>query len=129
MTARSADTAEVSAAYQHCEQVTRTQARNFSYGIRLLPAAKRRALSAVYAFARRVDDIGDGTLPAAEKLAALGEARDAVAALDRDHAPADDQVLVALADAASRFAIPLPAFGELIDGCRGRRAGHQLHDI
>ncbi len=117
MTARSADTAEVSAAYQHCEQVTRTQARNFSYGIRLLPAAKRRALSAVYAFARRVDDIGDGTLPAAEKLTALGGAREAVAALDRDSAPADDQVLVALADAASRFAIPLPAFGELIDGC------------
>jgi phytoene synthase len=117
MTARSAETDEVRAAYQHCEQVTRTQARNFSYGIRLLPAAKRRALSAVYAFARRVDDIGDGTLPAAEKLAALGEARDAVAALDRDRAPADDQVLVALADAAGRFAIPLPAFGELIDGC------------
>ena len=56
---------EVRSAYQHCEQVTRTQARNFSYGIRLLPAVKRRALSAVYAFARRVDDIGDGTLPAA----------------------------------------------------------------
>ena len=53
-------TAEVSAAYQHCEQVTRTQARNFSYGIRLLPGDKRRALSAVYAFARRIDDIGDG---------------------------------------------------------------------
>jgi phytoene synthase len=117
MTTRSGQASQVTAAYQHCEQVTRTQARNFSYGIRLLPAAKRRALSAVYAFARRVDDIGDGTLPAAEKLTALGQAREAVAALDRGSAPADDQVLVALADAASRFAIPLPAFGELIDGC------------
>ena len=29
--------AEVREAYQHCEQVTRTQARTFSYGIRLLP--------------------------------------------------------------------------------------------
>jgi 15-cis-phytoene synthase len=130
MTARSADTAQVSAAYQHCEQVTRTQARNFSYGIRLLPAAKRRALSAVYAFARRVDDIGDGTLPAAEKLTALAGAREAVAALDRDSAPADDQVLVALADAASRFAIPLPAFGELIDGCEAdvRGTGYATFD-
>ena len=42
-------------AYRHCENVVRSQARNFSYGIRLLPAPKRRALSAVYAFARRID--------------------------------------------------------------------------
>src|SRR6266704_1094744 len=117
---------EVRAAYQRCELITKSQARNFSYGIRLLPADKRRALSAVYAFARRVDDIGDGSLPAAEKLAALAEARAAVAALDRSGAPGDDQVLTALADAARRFAIPLGAFGELIDGCAAdaRRPTH-----
>jgi phytoene synthase len=109
---------EVRSAYQHCEQITRTQARNFSYGIRLLPADKRRALSAVYAFARRVDDIGDGSLPAAEKLTALTEARSRVAALAGPAAGLDgDPVLVALADAATRFALPLGAFGELIDGC------------
>jgi 15-cis-phytoene synthase len=109
---------EVRAAYQHCEQVTRTQARNFSYGIRLLPGGKRRALSAVYAFARRVDDIGDGTLPAADKLAALQGARAAVAGLEADPAAAgDDRVLIALGDAARRYPIPLAAFGELIDGC------------
>jgi len=109
---------EVSAAYRHCEQVTRTQARNFSYGIRLLPAAKRRALSAVYAFARRIDDIGDGSLPAADKLEALAAARAQVTSLAGQAAagPADP-VLVALADAARRFEIPLAAFGELIDGC------------
>jgi phytoene synthase len=119
MTAQAPAAAEVSAAYRHCEQVTRTQARNFSYGIRLLPGDKRRALSAVYALARRVDDIGDGTLPAADKLAALADARRQVAAVgDRGAAAAGgDQVLLALADAAGRFAIPLGAFGELIDGC------------
>jgi 15-cis-phytoene synthase len=110
---------DVRAAYRHCEQVTRTQARNFSYGIRLLPAGKRRALSAVYAFARRVDDIGDGTMPEADKLTALAEARAAVAALEREgaDAAAGDPVLVALADAAARYPVPLAAFGELIDGC------------
>jgi phytoene synthase len=101
--------------------VTRTQARNFSYGIALLPGGKRRALSAVYAFARRVDDIGDGTLPAADKLAALEDARAAVAALEGASgsagAAAGDPVLIALADAARRYPIPLGAFGELIDGC------------
>jgi len=119
MTALAVDDTDVRAAYRHCEQVTRTQARNFSYGIRLLPAPKRRALSAVYAFARRVDDIGDGTLPADEKLAALGEARAAVAAIDETgaDAAAGDQVLVALADSARRYPIPLAAFGELIEGC------------
>ncbi|PRX45911.1 farnesyl-diphosphate farnesyltransferase [Prauserella shujinwangii] len=102
-------------AYAECERITREQARNFSYGIRLLPPPKRRALSAVYAFARRVDDIGDGDLPRAEKLAALDEARTRLHSLD----PAsDDPVLAGLADAAERFGLPLGAFDELIDGCR-----------
>ena len=66
---------DVRAAYRECERITRQQAKNFSYGIALLPGDKRRALSAVYAFARRVDDIGDGSLPAEQKIAALDRAR------------------------------------------------------
>ena len=125
---------DVSAAYRHCEEITRSQARNFSYGIRLLPPPKRRALSAVYAFARRIDDIGDGSLPSDEKLAALGQARAEVTKLaEETQSPAgrgpgqddavlqdpvqQDPVLIALADAGRRFPIPLAAFGELIDGC------------
>jgi phytoene synthase len=105
--------ADIEAAYRECEQITWSQARNFAYGIRLLPAAKRHALSAVYAFARRVDDIGDGTLPASEKLARLEQARGEVEMLSND----DDLVIVALADVAKRFPVPMAAFGELIDGC------------
>jgi phytoene synthase len=130
---------DVPAAYRHCEEVTRSQARNFSYGIRLLPPPKRRALSAVYAFARHIDDIGDGDLPADQKLAALGQARAEVTKLaEETQSPAGrgpgqddavlqdpvlqdpmqhDPVLIALADAGRRFPIPLAAFGELIDGC------------
>ena len=122
---------DVHAAYRQCEEITWSQARNFAYGIRLLPPAKRQALAAVYAFARRIDDIGDGDLPAPAKLAALAGARDSVTALSAERdlpggngrpAPensglAGDLVLVALADAAGRFDIPLAAFGELIDGC------------
>jgi squalene synthase HpnD len=101
-------------AYRHCEQVVREQARNFSYGIRLLPPPKRRALSAVYAFARRIDDIGDGDLSAAQRLHQLSEARIAL----RDTAPdPGDPVLLALRDVARRYPIPLSAFDELIDGC------------
>jgi squalene synthase HpnD len=101
-------------AYRHCEQVVRTRARNFSYGIRLLPPAKRRALSAVYAFARRIDDIGDGDASSAERLALLTQERKALQNPGAD--PADAE-LVALCDAARRFPIPLNAFEELIDGC------------
>jgi len=109
---------EVLDAYRHCEEITWSQARNFSYGIRLLPPAKRRALSAVYAFARRVDDIGDGDLPAPAKLAALEQARASLAGLTGGTgAGQSDPVLIALADAGRRFPIPLRAFGELIDGC------------
>jgi phytoene synthase len=110
-------TTDVSAAYRRCEEITWSQARNFSYGIRLLPPPKRHALAAVYAFARRIDDTGDGTLPAPEKLAALEAARAALSALMDGRPDPSDDVLVALADAAARFDIPLAAFGELIDGC------------
>ncbi len=42
-----------------CERITRTYARNFYYGLRLLPAAKREAMYALYAWMRLVDDIAD----------------------------------------------------------------------
>ena len=106
---------DVMAAYRECERITRQQAKNFAYGIALLPGDKRRALSAVYAFARKVDDIGDGSMAAADKIAALEEARGEITSLNESEST--DQVLVALRDASTRFAIPLGAFGELIDGC------------
>jgi phytoene synthase len=102
------------AAYARCEQITTEQARNFSYGIKLLPPPKRRSLSAVYAFARRVDDIGDGDQPSDVRLAGLTEVRAQLSRLDQ---PGDDPVLVALADTALRTGLPIPAFHELIDGC------------
>jgi 15-cis-phytoene synthase len=111
-------------AYARCEQITWEQARNFAYGIRLLPPDKRRALAAVYAYARRIDDIGDGDLPAQEKKAQLEAARQQVhtlvATVKGDvSATLDDTdpVLVALTDTGKRFAAPLEAFEELIDGC------------
>jgi len=106
---------ELSEAYRECERITWSQARNFAYGIRLLPAGKRAGLAVIYAFARRIDDIGDGTLPPQEKIAALEQAREAVLNLTRS-AP-EDPVLVALADVERTFPVPMAAFGELIDGC------------
>jgi len=105
---------DMEAAYRECERITWSEARNFAYGIRLLPQDKRRALAAVYAFARRIDDIGDGTLPPDEKIRQLEIAR---AQIPNGGPEPDDAVLIALADAGKRFEIPMAAFGELIDGC------------
>jgi len=110
--------APVLAAYSYCEAVTGQQARNFAYGIRLLPTPKRRAMSALYAFSRRVDDIGDGALAPDVKAARLEETR-AVLARVRDRAVADDDtdpVAVALSHAAAHFPVPLGGLDELIDG-------------
>jgi phytoene synthase len=98
-------------AYAEVERLTRQRARNFAYGIMVLPRDKRRAIAAVYAFARRVDDIADGELPTEEKRTAL---QDLNAALDRP--PGDDAMLVALADARTRFPIPARSLHELVDG-------------
>jgi len=100
-------------AFRRCEDVTRRRAKNFYYGIRLLPGSKRRALCAVYAFARRVDDIGDGSLSGEDKLRHLAAAR---RSLDETSPDASDPVLAALGYARAHFAIPMDAFGDLIDG-------------
>lgn len=110
--------APVLAAYSYCEAVTGQQARNFAYGIRLLPTPKRRAMSALYAFSRRVDDIGDGALAAEVKAARLEETRALLTRVRDGSVDEDDTdpVAVALAHAETAFPIPLDALDELIDG-------------
>jgi phytoene synthase len=108
---------EADLAYRACEQVTRREAANFFYGIRLLPRAKREAMAAVYAFARRVDDIGDGELDRTAQLLGLaGQRRTIVALHDAEGPDPDDPVAVALAHAHARYELPLDALELLIDG-------------
>ncbi|QEV65089.1 squalene synthase HpnD [Streptomyces spectabilis] len=110
--------APVLAAYSYCEAVTGQQARNFAYGIRLLPTPKRRAMSALYAFSRRVDDIGDGALAPDVKKTRLDETRSLLGRIHDGSVEEDDTdpVAVALSHAALHFPIPLGGLDELIDG-------------
>jgi phytoene synthase len=101
----------VDAAYNEVERLTRRRARNFAYGIMVMPREKRRAIAAIYAFARRVDDIADGTLPDDEKRARLRALRTALGA-----EPGDDAMFVALADARRRYGIPDDELRALVDG-------------
>jgi 15-cis-phytoene synthase len=110
---------EVEHAYRRCEEITREEAANFFYGIRLLPRSKRQAMSAVYAFARRVDDIGDGGLDQQAKLAALESARRLLAGLQGGGPEtAEDPVGVALGHAYRHYGLPLDALEHLVDGVR-----------
>jgi phytoene synthase len=97
-------------AYAEVERLTRRRARNFAYGIMVLPREKRRAIAAIYAFARRVDDVADGELPPDQKREQLEQIRAGL------HGPSGDAMSVALADARSRFSIPDGALHALVDG-------------
>lgn len=113
-------------AYVECEAITRREAKNFAYGIKLLRRPERRAMSAVYALARRIDDIGDGELPRAEKLDALLMVRGQLEQLDVD---SPDPVLAAVADVARRYQLPVSCFGEIIDGCERDVQGIRYESI
>jgi 15-cis-phytoene synthase len=118
---------EIERAYSSCDEITRRAAANFYYGIRLLPRPKRQAMSAVYAFARRVDDIGDGNLDAGTALAALADERERLKPLADETGDGwndvrlpdggePDPVILALAHARRHYDLPLEALELLING-------------
>jgi 15-cis-phytoene synthase len=106
---------KVEDAYAEVARITRREARNFAWGIAILPRPKRRAVAALYAFARRVDDIADDPQRSVEeRRGGLEACRAAVEALPE--APADDAVLVALSDATTRYPVPRAALLDLVEG-------------
>ncbi len=108
---------ELEFAYRDCEQITRREAANFYYGIRLLPRDKRRAMCAVYAFARRVDDIGDeGELDRPAQIERLAAEREALRTLAAGPAGVGDPVMTALAHAHARYRLPTDALEVLVEG-------------
>src|ERR1700760_4207221 len=65
------------------EAIVRAAGTSFYRGMRILPADRRHAMYAIYAFCRIVDDIADdaGSLP--DKLRGLAAWREKIAALYR----------------------------------------------
>jgi 15-cis-phytoene synthase len=103
-------------AYSVCRGITRSQAKNFYYGFLVLPKRKRQALSAVYAFMRRCDDIADDpALSARDRKQKLDAWVDAFHAAEAGH-PTDDPVLLAVVDAQRRFGIPVGLLDQLAFG-------------
>jgi phytoene synthase len=106
----------VQAAYAACRAIARKKAKNFYYAFVALPASKRDAICAVYAFMRRADDLSDDeSLSIADRRTALegwlSNWHQALAG-----APTHDPVLLALLDAQRRFVIPPQLLDQLVQG-------------
>jgi phytoene synthase len=106
---------QLSHAYAVCRGITRRAAKNFYYGFIVLPAEKRNALSAVYAFMRHADDITDEPGDPQQKRQKLTEWLEAAKAVFAGKAT-DDPVLMALGDAQKNFKIPPDLFEKLVYG-------------
>jgi 15-cis-phytoene synthase len=105
--------ASLDADYERCAQVTRRSRSSFYYAFILLPPERRRALHAVYAFCRFIDDIADDE-SIREPALLLKRWREE---LDRVYSGAPTRALSrALADSARRFKIPRDLFEEIING-------------
>lgn len=105
--AAAADLAEV-------EALVRAAGTSFYRGMRVLPADRRAAMYAIYAFCRVVDDIADEPGPFAETLPRLGEWRGRIAALYRGEA--DGPVTRVLLAATQRYGLRQEDFIAVIDG-------------
>ena len=103
-------------AYAVCRGVARRSAKNFYYGFLVLPSEKRDAFCAVYAFMRHADDISDDRdLTLDQKRQKLNDWLEAAKEVFSGK-PTDDPVLMALADAQTRFKIPPQLFEKLVYG-------------
>ncbi len=98
------------------EEVLANARSSFAFGLRTLPTVRRRAMLAVYAFARIADDIADSHAATGEKLSALDAWSEEV---DRIYAGAPhSSVGHALADNVGRFDLPAREFHLMLDGMR-----------
>jgi phytoene synthase len=101
-------------AYEHCQRITKAEAKNFYYAFITLPKAKRLAIYAAYAFCRLCDDIADEPLELDEKLRQLGDVEDKLEQAKNGHP--DGPVYEALAHAVQAYGIPWEDLIEVIRG-------------
>lgn len=108
---------DLDADHRACAAALRASGSSFAAPIRLLPEAKRRGTTALYAFCRRADDMVDDAADPVAARAALGDFSSLVAdALAGGRV--DDPIVRALADTVRRFAVPRAAIDAILSGVR-----------
>ena len=96
------------------EAIVRAAGTSFYRGMAVLPADRRHAMYAIYAFCRIVDDIADDDTPFATKKPRLDAWRARIAALYSGQA--DDAVTRVLAKAIAAYDLRQQDFQAVIDG-------------
>ncbi|VAW68452.1 Squalene synthase [hydrothermal vent metagenome] len=105
----------VKQAYGHCLSISKNHYENFPVASWILPRQMRLPVAAIYAFARRADDIADeGEMSDETRIDELNQLAQQINALFAGEA-SEDPVFIALADCVQRFDLPEPLFLDLID--------------
>ena len=100
--------------YRQATAITKNRAKNFYFGIRLLPKEKRDSLCAVYAFFRESDDLSDDeSVP--NRRERLLEWRGLVTGPNGESRN-NNPILPAFYDTINKYSIPQIYFEELLDG-------------
>ena len=97
---------------------------SFYWAMRLLPAERRDAMFAVYAFCREVDDIADGELPVEEKRVGLDEWRAEIARIFEGEP--ESTVGRALAAATRDYGLDRADMEAIVDGMEMDATGEAL---
>jgi phytoene synthase len=117
MTAEDSATAEI-------RRIVEGAGTSFYWAMRLLPAERRDAMFAIYAFCREVDDIADGDLPVEEKRAGLDEWRAEIARIFEGKP--ESTVGRALAAATRDYGLDRGVMEAIVDGVEMDATGEAL---
>jgi phytoene synthase len=100
--------------HEYCRSKSAQSGSSFYYSFLFLPEERRRAITALYAFCREVDDVVDDCSDPATARATLGWWRNELAAAF--HGTPQHPVTRALAEVAPRFNLAEARLAEIIDG-------------
>jgi phytoene synthase len=100
--------------HEYCQQKAAASGSSFYYSFLFLPEERRRAITALYAFCREVDDVVDDCSDRATAQATLAWWRQELAAAF--HGTPQHPVARALAEIAPRFNLAEARVAEIIDG-------------
>lgn len=100
-----------------CARITKSAAKNFYHGLKLLPEPKRSAMYALYAYMRQVDDIADDdtSMSVERRVEELSKWREKTS---RAIAGSDEGggIWPAFSEMANRYGVPEELFSSAIDG-------------
>ncbi len=117
-------TEDGAAATYEVRRIVEDAGTSFYWAMRLLPAERRDAMFAVYAFCREVDDIADGDLPVDDKKAGLDEWRAEIARIFEGEP--ESTVGRALATATRDYGLDRGAMEAIVDGMEMDATGEAL---